>query len=64
MSDDIDRAQNEEERSLAEALRARRPSGPVATGRCHFCDEIVGDNQRWCDAECRDQLEALRSKRR
>lgn len=64
MSDDIDRAQGEVERSLAEALRARRPSGPVATGRCLHCDEIVGDTQRWCGAECRDQWESLRTRRR
>lgn len=64
MSDDIDRAQNEVERTLAEALRSRRPSGPSPTGRCLHCDEIVSDTQRWCDAECRDQWEALRTRKR
>lgn len=57
MSDDIDRAQNEVDRSLAEALRTRKPEGPVATGRCLYCDEIVGDAQRWCDVSCRNAWE-------
>ena len=59
MSDDIDRAQNEVERNLGEALRTRRAAGPVANGRCHFCDEIVDDISRWCDSECRDGWQDL-----
>jgi hypothetical protein len=59
MSDDIDRAQNEVDRSLAEALRKRRPAGPVAKGRCHYCDEPVEGDQRWCDIECREGWETL-----
>ena len=55
MSDDIDRAQNEVERSLAEALCVKRPEGPAATGRCLYCDEILDDQRRWCDAEHREQ---------
>lgn len=54
MSDDIDRAQREVERLLTEAQRVRKPAGPQPTGRCHFCDEIVVDQARWCDATCRD----------
>ena len=57
MSDDIDRAQNEVDRSLAEALRTRKPSGPQSNGRCHYCDDLVSDSQRWCDAGCRDNWE-------
>ena len=64
MSDDIDRAQNEEERSLAEALRARRPEGPSPTGRCLHCDEIVDDHQRWCNAGCRDAWQDLLKRKR
>lgn len=62
MSDDIDRAQNEVERSLAEALRTRKPSGPQATGHCLFCDESVSGSQRWCDTWCRDRWERLRGR--
>lgn len=57
--DDIDRASQEVERSLAEAMRKRRPAGPVANGRCHYCDEPVGDGQRWCDIDCREGWETL-----
>jgi hypothetical protein len=59
MSDDIDRAQNEVERSLGEALRSRKVSGPSPTGRCLYCDDITGDEQRWCDAGCRDAWQDL-----
>lgn len=55
--DEIDRADAEVERNLAQALRQRRPAGPVATGRCLFCDEIVGDQRRWCGVECREAWE-------
>ena len=57
MSDDIDRAQDEVERSLGEALRQRKTEGPAATGRCLYCDEILDDQRRWCDAEHREQWE-------
>lgn len=64
MSDNLDIASDREELDRSLALAVKRPSGPVPTGRCHFCDEIVGDAQRWCDAECRDQWEALRTRKR
>lgn len=38
---------------------SRKPEGPTATGRCLFCDEILGDNQRWCDGGCRDAWERM-----
>lgn len=33
--------------------QSRQQEGPVATGRCIYCDEIVRDLFRWCDADCR-----------
>lgn len=63
MADEIDRASDETERTLAEAMRARRPAGPVANGRCHHCDEILDDTLRWCNAGCRDAWELLTRKR-
>ena len=42
---------------LAEAINARRPAGPVPTGRCLWCDEIVGDTMRWCGVECAREWE-------
>ena len=64
MADEVDRAAQEEEMLLAEAIKARRPAGPVPTGRCLWCDEIVGDTMRWCSVECRDQWEKLVGRRR
>lgn len=57
MADDIDRAQNEVDRSLAEALRKRRPAGPAPTGHCLYCDEPVDEDHRWCSIECREGWE-------
>lgn len=62
--DDADRAAQEIERSEQEAQRQRRPTGPVATGRCLHCDEILDDVRRFCGVECRDQWEALTRRRR
>ncbi len=60
MSDDIDRAQNEIERALGEAMRLRRPTGPAANGFCHYCEEPIGDGARWCNVECREGWEGSR----
>ena len=64
MADDADRADQEVERTMNEALRKRLPDGPVANGRCHYCDEPVPDGMRWCDVDCRDAWEALARRRR
>jgi len=63
VTDDIDRAQSEIDRAQAEAMRNRKPEGPVPTGRCLYCDDIVGDEQRWCGINCRDFWEMLRGRR-
>lgn len=57
MSDEADRASQEVERELAEAMRKRRPAGPAPTGRCLYCDEIVPDAHRWCSVDCREGWE-------
>jgi len=49
-----DLADKEREARIA-AVRAQAAKGPVATGRCLYCDEIVADDARWCPGtECRD----------
>lgn len=58
MDDNLDRANDELEMGLAQALRQRKAEGPKPTGYCLWCDETVGDTLRWCDAWCRDQWEA------
>ncbi len=63
--DDADLSQDRAEREAPYLLAASRkptgptasrkptcPTGPTATGRCLFCDEIVADDQRWCDTAC------------
>ena len=45
------------ERDVAEApLRlaaSRKPVGPQPNGWCHWCGELIPDDDRWCkDSEC------------
>lgn len=63
MSDNLDIASDREELERSIAVQHKRPVGPAPTGRCLYCEEIVNDTQRWCDAECRDQWEAHRGQR-
>ena len=60
--DDADKTAEHEEITTREAIRSsRKAEGPIATGRCPWCDEVVGDGVRWCpDEECRDQWEKQR----
>ena len=58
MADDVDRTTDRlvgEEAYLRKY--ARKPSGPIATGRCLYCDEIVGYETRWCTTECHSDYE-------
>ena len=57
MADIIDEASEWEEELRQRALEKRKPNGPVATGRCldSTCDEPLPNEQRWCDATCRDR---------
>lgn len=55
MADEADIAGAHEERNIAQCIRTnRKPLGPVPNGRCHWCDEIVPDEARFCDTDCRD----------
>jgi hypothetical protein len=55
--DDIDLAQERDFLATQNAMRMRKAEGPAATGRCLYCDEILDDQARWCDAEHREQWE-------
>ena len=55
--DEVDHAQEKAEIGLANAIRLARGGGPVAlaTGWCLYCDDVTGNEQRWClGGECRD----------
>ncbi len=54
MADPVDRANDQADEMLeAQIAQARRPTrGPVATGRCLFCDSLVAPGLRWCDSAC------------
>lgn len=57
----VDDADMSQARAEAEApyliAASRKPSGPLATGNCHYCDAPVAEGRRWCDSECRDLWE-------
>ena len=53
MSDDADRAAEQEEINLRINLSRVSPGAPLkATGSCHNCDRGVDHEQRFCDVEC------------
>lgn len=59
MADIIDKANERANEIFEEQLYdSRKPEGPVATGRCHNCDEHIPYPNRWCDSDCRDDWEA------
>ena len=47
-----DDASMREEQFLKVALSTRKPAGPVATGRCLYCNAELPDTRRWCDGWC------------
>lgn len=59
MADDADISFEREELARQSSLvTSKKPEGPHPTGRCLWCDEIVGDGVRWCTGEHRDLWEA------
>lgn len=64
MTDELDRAEIEIEMELAEALRLRKPVGPLPTGFCHYCLELIGPGMRWCEGtECEQAWEYEKMRR-
>ena len=49
-----DDASMREEQFLKVALSNRKPDGPVATGRCLYCNAELSDIRRWCDKWCQE----------
>lgn len=64
MSDDLDKATEFIELYTQDAIKSyRKPVGPQPNGRCHWCDEIVSDEARFCDVGCRDLYDKHVSKK-
>jgi len=59
VADEADNAQDHIERENVGFLtRGLKPIGPIANGMCHWCEELVADNLRWCPGgACRDLWE-------
>ena len=61
--DKSDAASDYEQRDRDAALAVRRPaSGLEYTGHCHWCGDITGGGQRFCDADCRDDWQRHRAR--
>lgn len=60
MSDELDLAAEREEIARRSALvTSKKPEGPAATGACLYCGERLPRPMRWCDADCRNEWQAL-----
>lgn len=51
--DDIDRAQEHEQKDRARAIAAARLApAMLATGQCHYCEASVPSGAHFCDLGC------------
>jgi len=56
MTDVSDQATNREEQERERCINAARRQNQALqpTGACHWCDEVVDGEKRFCDSDCRD----------
>jgi predicted nucleic acid-binding Zn ribbon protein len=66
MTDVSDQATIREEQEREACLTtARQPHQRLEpTGLCHWCDEVVEGDKRFCDADCRDMWQRQESARK
>ena len=63
MSDIADDAERREAQHRADALKVRKPM-LTPCGACHYCGESVRGSLLFCNADCRDDHEAMEAARR
>ena len=59
-----DDASMREEQFLDVASKQRKPNGPVAVGHCLYCNAELPNDQRWCDAWCREDWQIAQDARK
>ena len=59
-----DDASMREEQFLDVALKQRKPKGPSAIGHCLYCNAELPNDQRWCDAWCREDWQIAQDARK
>ena len=64
MADIVDLGNDRAEEILNEQLAKRRPEGPKPFGFCHYCSEPIGQGERWCNVDCRDDWELMEKRRK
>ena len=60
MTDEIDHANDQVQRYADAKIKEIRSKAVIPenrTGKCLWCREPVPDKRRWCDADCRDEME-------
>jgi hypothetical protein len=60
MTDEIDHANDQVQRYSDAKIKEIRSKAVIPenhTGKCLWCREPVPDKRRWCDADCRDEME-------
>jgi len=64
--DIYERATEREEfyRHIAMMKHAAQEPALPATGACHWCDALVPAGVRWCDTDCREDLQREQDARR
>jgi uncharacterized OB-fold protein len=61
MVDEVDRANEQLEKSIEKALENINTNIPKnKTGKCLSCGKLVIDERRWCSADCRDNYEKIK----
>lgn len=58
MADIVDQSHDIEQAFFRSALTTKRPEGPPPKGCCYACDAPLNNDQRFCDADCRDDYQA------
>ena len=65
MADEADTAQQVIEESLQRSIQSARIKAESAlpyTGRCHACGSLVSMKKRFCDQECSEEYEWIKSR--
>lgn len=66
MMDIYDQATFREEQERERSIAAARKNNQAlqSKGACHWCDEVVDADKRFCDSDCRDMWQRQESARK
>lgn len=65
MADDVDKTADRLEVETPYLIQAsKKPVGPQPNGFCNWCNSAVGEGQKFCDSDCRNDYEHDQRRRR